>query len=124
MPHYEQRKWEEEQMSSATFRFGAKKKEAQEEYDLIIDNQIEFIQALSLPGKKPPVKIVPTALYYFISSEEYIKTNPLLRCSYLLCLIELRKMQGIFKGSNCNISHLNSDLKIFRSFNVCIPSML
>lgn len=54
MPHYEQRKWEEEQMSSATFRFGAKKKEAQEEYDLIIDNQIEFIQALSLPGKKPP----------------------------------------------------------------------
>lgn len=52
-PNYEQRKWEEEQMSSAVFHFGAKQKDkSQEEYDLVLDNQIEFIQALSLPGTK------------------------------------------------------------------------
>lgn len=52
-PNYEQRKWEEEQMSSAVFHFGAKKKDkSQEEYDLVLDNQIEFIQAMSLAGTK------------------------------------------------------------------------
>lgn len=52
-PNYEQRKWEEEQMSSAVFHFGAKKKaDQQKEYDLIMDNQIDFIQALSLPGRE------------------------------------------------------------------------
>lgn len=52
IPHYEQRKWEEEQMSSAVFHFGAKQREQQEEYDLVMDNQIEFIQALQLSGNR------------------------------------------------------------------------
>uniref|UniRef100_A0A1B6C691 RNA helicase n=1 Tax=Clastoptera arizonana TaxID=38151 RepID=A0A1B6C691_9HEMI len=56
MPHFEQRKWEEEQMSSAVFRFGAKQKEQQQEYDLVLDNQIDFIQSLSLPGNRDKVK--------------------------------------------------------------------
>lgn len=54
-PNYEQKKWEEEQMSSAVFHFGAKQrneKEEAREYDLVLDSQIEFIQALSLPGTK------------------------------------------------------------------------
>lgn len=51
IPYYEQKKWEEEQMSSAVFRFGArKKKESEKEYSLIIDNQIEFVQVFNLPG--------------------------------------------------------------------------
>uniref|UniRef100_A0A1B6F5K8 RNA helicase n=1 Tax=Cuerna arida TaxID=1464854 RepID=A0A1B6F5K8_9HEMI len=53
MPHYEQRKWEEEQMSSAVFHFGAKQKDQQQqEYDLVLDNQIDFIQALCMPGNR------------------------------------------------------------------------
>ncbi|PNF38979.1 putative pre-mRNA-splicing factor ATP-dependent RNA helicase DHX16 [Cryptotermes secundus] len=56
-PHYEQRKWEEEQMSSAVFRFGARDKEKihekGQEYDLVLDDEIEFIQALRMPGSKP-----------------------------------------------------------------------
>lgn len=55
-PHYEQRKWEEEQMSSAVFRFGARDKdktsEKIQEYELVLDDEIEFIQALRLPGSK------------------------------------------------------------------------
>ncbi|KAK7792080.1 hypothetical protein R5R35_003553 [Gryllus longicercus] len=57
-PHYEQRKWEEEQMSSAVFRFGARDakekriKDEGKDYDLVLDDQIEFIQALTLPGTK------------------------------------------------------------------------
>lgn len=47
IPHYEQRKWEDEQMSSAIFRVGAKDREHQEQYELLLDNQIDFIQALS-----------------------------------------------------------------------------
>ncbi|KAF6215585.1 hypothetical protein GE061_010341 [Apolygus lucorum] len=52
-PNYEQKKWEEEQMSSAVFHFGAKQREQQDvEYDLVLDSQIDFIQALSMPGTK------------------------------------------------------------------------
>ena len=60
-PNYEQKKWEEEHMSSATLHFGAKdarqrhaKKEKQ--YDILLDDEIEFIQALKLPGSKKKKK--------------------------------------------------------------------
>lgn len=46
----EGKKWEHEQMSSAVFHFGSKQKsEADEEYDLLVD-QIDFIRALAMPG--------------------------------------------------------------------------
>lgn len=67
-PHYEQRKWEEEQMSSAVFRFGARDKdktnEKNREYDLVLDDEIEFIQALRMPGSKTDehVRFSPSAL--------------------------------------------------------------
>ncbi|XP_050423506.1 pre-mRNA-splicing factor ATP-dependent RNA helicase DHX16 isoform X2 [Adelges cooleyi] len=48
-PTTEQQKWEEEQMSSAVYRFGAKREE-KEQYELLIDNQIEFVQTANLPG--------------------------------------------------------------------------
>lgn len=48
-PTTEQQKWEEEQMASAVYRFGAKGQE-KEQYELLIDNQIEFIQTANLPG--------------------------------------------------------------------------
>lgn len=54
MPHSEQRKWEQEQMASAVFSFGAKdiKKQTKEDYDLLLEDQIEFIKALQMPGAK------------------------------------------------------------------------
>ena len=55
LPNSEQRKWEEEQMSFAQFRFGAKdaaKKKKSKEYELVLDEQIEFVQALALPGNQ------------------------------------------------------------------------
>ena len=67
-PHYEQRKWEEEQMSSAVFRFGARDKdktsEKNRDYELVLDDEIEFIQALRMPGSKTEedVRFSPSAL--------------------------------------------------------------
>ncbi|GBP12389.1 Pre-mRNA-splicing factor ATP-dependent RNA helicase DHX16 [Eumeta japonica] len=52
LPHSEQRKWEQEQIKSAFFKFGAKDAKAQDEYDLLIDEQIDFIQAIQLEGNK------------------------------------------------------------------------
>ncbi|CAG4998712.1 unnamed protein product [Parnassius apollo] len=52
LPHSEQRKWEQEQIKSAFFKFGAKDAKAQDEYELLIDEQIDFIQALQLEGNK------------------------------------------------------------------------
>lgn len=52
LPHSEQRKWEQEQIKSAFFKFGAKDAKAQEEYELLLDEQIDFIQALQLEGNK------------------------------------------------------------------------
>lgn len=56
-PNYEQRKWEEEQMVSATMRFGARDAKAkhrskEKAYDLLLEDQIDFVQALQLPGTK------------------------------------------------------------------------
>lgn len=61
VPNYEQRKWEEEQMSSAVFRFGAKdkrQKDKGQDYDLVLEgDEIEFIQALTIPGAKGDQKV-------------------------------------------------------------------
>ncbi|XP_044743856.1 pre-mRNA-splicing factor ATP-dependent RNA helicase DHX16 [Chrysoperla carnea] len=60
MPHSEQKKWEKEQMASAVYKFGSKdKKKKHEEYELILEDQIEFIQAMQLPGTKDKVKEEP-----------------------------------------------------------------
>lgn len=59
-PNSEQKKWEAERLASATFKFGAKdgKPSAAEEYELLMEEQIDFIQMLSLDGtkeKKPQI---------------------------------------------------------------------
>merc|ERR1712038_1604550 len=51
-PNYEQRKWEEEHLHSAQLKFGAKDAKerhaakATKQYELLLDDEIEFIQAL------------------------------------------------------------------------------
>ncbi|KAK3088261.1 hypothetical protein FSP39_016720 [Pinctada imbricata] len=53
--NYEQKKWEEEHVGAAIMRFGAKdakKKNKQKDYDVIMDEEIEFVQALQMPGTK------------------------------------------------------------------------
>lgn len=52
LPQSEQKKWEREQMASAVFKFGAKDAVKKDEYELLLEDQIEFIQALQLPGTK------------------------------------------------------------------------
>jgi pre-mRNA-splicing factor ATP-dependent RNA helicase DHX16 len=59
-PNYEQKRWEEEHLQSATYKFGAKdakKKHAETEkqYELLED-EIDFIQALKMPGSGDDVK--------------------------------------------------------------------
>ncbi|XP_011164448.1 pre-mRNA-splicing factor ATP-dependent RNA helicase DHX16 [Solenopsis invicta] len=50
-PQSEQSKWESDQMSSAVFRFGAKDRKAQQEYNLLMeDEMIDFVQVLHMPG--------------------------------------------------------------------------
>ncbi|XP_072396824.1 pre-mRNA-splicing factor ATP-dependent RNA helicase DHX16 [Diabrotica undecimpunctata] len=57
VPQSEQKKWEKDQMASAVFKFGAKDGIKKEEYELVLEDQIQFIQALQMPGvidKKEP----------------------------------------------------------------------
>lgn len=54
-PNSEQKKWEAEQLASALFKFGAKDAK-NEEYELLLEDQIEFIQALTLEGTKADKK--------------------------------------------------------------------
>ncbi|XP_036320983.1 pre-mRNA-splicing factor ATP-dependent RNA helicase DHX16 [Rhagoletis pomonella] len=51
-PHSEQKKWEVEQLASARFQFGSKDAKIKEEYELLLEDQIEFIQALTMDGSK------------------------------------------------------------------------
>uniref|UniRef100_A0A0R3WRD5 RNA helicase n=1 Tax=Hydatigena taeniaeformis TaxID=6205 RepID=A0A0R3WRD5_HYDTA len=49
-PHGENRRWEQEHLSSALFKIGAKDSKAKEKYELILDDEIEFMKALTQPG--------------------------------------------------------------------------
>ena len=53
--NYEQKKWEEGHLGAALMRFGAKdakSKSKQKEYDVIMDEEIEFVQVLQMPGTR------------------------------------------------------------------------
>ena len=57
VPNYEQRKWEDEHLAQSQYRVGAKdakerRAKAEKQYDYILDEEIEFVQALSMPGTK------------------------------------------------------------------------
>ncbi|CAG9798071.1 unnamed protein product [Chironomus riparius] len=52
LPHSEQKKWEAEQLSSALFSFGAKDSKQQQEYELLLEDEIAFVQALTMDGSK------------------------------------------------------------------------
>jgi len=54
---YEQKKWEEEHLQQATLKFGAKDakerhNKQEKQYEYILDDEIEFVQALKMPGTK------------------------------------------------------------------------
>merc|ERR1719350_1533432 len=54
-PNYEQKKWEEEHLAQSQYRVGArdaKERRKEKQYDYILDEEIEFVQALSMPGTK------------------------------------------------------------------------
>ncbi|VDN16931.1 unnamed protein product, partial [Dibothriocephalus latus] len=55
-PHGESRRWEQEHISSALFSHGAKDKKTKDEYELILDDEIEFMKALTRPGENVEVK--------------------------------------------------------------------
>lgn len=63
LPNSEQKKWEAERLSSAVYKFGAKdasdKQRQQAEYELLLDDQIEFIQAMTIDDSKKKVKDEP-----------------------------------------------------------------
>lgn len=50
VPQSEQKKWEKDQMASAVFKFGSKDPSKKDEYELLLEDQVEFIQALQMPG--------------------------------------------------------------------------
>lgn len=58
LPNSEQKKWEAEQLASAVYKFGAKdaSKQQDEEYELLLEDQIDFIQAITLDGTKKDKK--------------------------------------------------------------------
>jgi len=75
-PNSEQQKWEEQHVGAALMSFGAKDSHARardkkqvKEYDVIMDEEIEFVQALQMPGtidKKVGYTQPSNILYYSI----------------------------------------------------------
>lgn len=56
-PQSEQSKWEAERVSSGVFKFGAKdKKSHQKEYDLLLENQVDFVNVLQISGSEKESK--------------------------------------------------------------------
>uniref|UniRef100_A0A0X3PV56 RNA helicase n=3 Tax=Schistocephalus solidus TaxID=70667 RepID=A0A0X3PV56_SCHSO len=49
-PQGESRRWEQEHISSALFSHGAKDMKTKDEYELILDDEIEFMKTLTRPG--------------------------------------------------------------------------
>ncbi|CRK93483.1 CLUMA_CG007019, isoform A [Clunio marinus] len=50
-PNSEQKKWEAEQLQSALFKFGSRDVKP-DEYDLLLEDEIEFVQVLRMDGSK------------------------------------------------------------------------
>lgn len=68
-PNPEQKKWESERLASAMYKLGSKNAEAkqqqQDEYELLLEDQIEFIQAMTMDDtKKKKVKDEPKVSEY------------------------------------------------------------
>nr|CAH8830671.1 unnamed protein product [Trichobilharzia regenti] len=56
----EGKRWEQEHLSSALFSFGAKDKtERQVKYDLVLDDEIEFLKTLTRPGANVEEQVDP-----------------------------------------------------------------
>lgn len=51
LPNSEQKKWEAEQLQSALFKFGSRDAKA-DEYELLLEDEIEFVQVLRMDGSK------------------------------------------------------------------------
>ncbi|KAL1497005.1 hypothetical protein ABEB36_008037 [Hypothenemus hampei] len=64
VPQAEQKKWEKDQMASAVFKFGAKDSFKKDEYELLLEDQIDFIQALQMPGSREKIKQEPELTEY------------------------------------------------------------
>ena len=52
LPNSEQKKWEAEQLHSALYKFGSRSDAKAEEYELLLDDEIEFVQVLRMEGSK------------------------------------------------------------------------
>lgn len=61
VPNAEQKKWESEKLASAMYKLGAKdaSQKQQEEYELLLEDQIEFIQAMTIDDPKKKDKSEP-----------------------------------------------------------------
>ncbi|XP_014219992.1 putative pre-mRNA-splicing factor ATP-dependent RNA helicase DHX16 [Copidosoma floridanum] len=76
-PQSEQNKWESDQMSAAVYRFGARDRKVDEEYELLLEDEIEFVQSLQLAGDKKDKKDVPAPTERKLTSiEETQKSLP------------------------------------------------
>ena len=54
-PNFEQRNWEEQHLNAAILKFGAKDAKERsnvQEYDYILDDEVEFIKSLAMPGSE------------------------------------------------------------------------
>lgn len=79
-PQSEQSKWESDQMSSAVFGFGAKDRKAKQDYELLLEDEVEFIQALHMPGTVKDKKrgdILPTQTKTLTTIEETKRSLPI-----------------------------------------------
>jgi pre-mRNA-splicing factor ATP-dependent RNA helicase DHX16 len=47
MPHSEQKKWEAEQLSAALYKFGSRDARQEREYELLLEDEIEFVEVLA-----------------------------------------------------------------------------
>jgi pre-mRNA-splicing factor ATP-dependent RNA helicase DHX16 len=59
MPNSEQKKWEAEQLQSALYKFGSKDAKTNREYELLLEDEIEFVQVLTMGGDKDKDKPAP-----------------------------------------------------------------
>ncbi|XP_050406181.1 pre-mRNA-splicing factor ATP-dependent RNA helicase DHX16 isoform X1 [Patella vulgata] len=81
--NYEQKRWEEDHLHAATLKFGAKDaktKNKVKEYDVIMDEEIEFVQTLKMPGvgkNKEKDEMMDSSKLKKMSLEETRKSLPI-----------------------------------------------
>ncbi|VVA92575.1 unnamed protein product [Arabis nemorensis] len=106
-PFAEQEAWEDHQIGKATLSFGAKNKQASDDYKFVLEDQIDFIKASVLAGENYEDEMLPVTGQSFSRKSSFEMLMKEKRCQFVHFVINCLRLLKIIRKdyTNTTISH-------------------